>query len=151
MKILIADNHAIYRDGLRFNLNNILSEAQIIDAASFNQAIEISKQNQDISLILIDLDIPEINWEDGIKNLQETAKNSRIGVISNSEDANNIKKVLNMGICCYLPKNIDTKVLNSALSLVLNGGTYYPPSLLIQDTDSLKLINGKKLTNRLLH
>ena len=45
-------------------------------------------------------------------------------------------------------KNIETKVLNSALGLVLNGGTYFPPTLINQTNDSTNLANGKKLTNR---
>ena len=72
----------------------------------------------------------------------------RIGVISALEDAHIIKKALNLGVCCYLPKNINTKVLNSALCLVLNGGTYYPPALINQATDNMNLANGKKLTAR---
>lgn len=147
MKILIADDHALYRDGLRLNLHNLLPDAQIIDAASFNQAVEMLKNNPDTTLVLADLDMPEMNWEEGIKAMQAALPNVRIGIISASEDIHTIKKILEMGICCYLPKNIDTKVLNSALGLVLNGGTYYPPSLLTSNSQNI-LANGKKLTNR---
>lgn len=148
MKILIADDHALYRDGLRLNLNNLLPEAQILDAASFGQAIDVLKNNKDIELILLDLDMPEMSWEDGIKNIKELMPDLRIGVISALEDAHIIKKALNLGVCCYLPKNINTKVLNSALCLVLNGGTYYPPALINQAADTMNLSNGKKLTAR---
>lgn len=148
MKILIADDHALYRDGLRLNLNNLLPDAQILDAATFGQAVDKLKQNTDIELVLADLDMPEMPWEEGITSIKETAKNSRIGVISASEDGYNIKKALNLGVCCYLPKNIDTKVLNSALGLILNGGTYFPPTLLDQSAENTQLANGKKLTNR---
>ncbi len=148
MKILIADDHALYRDGLRLNLNNLLPQAQILDAASFGQAIDVLKNNKDIELILLDLDMPEMSWEDGIKNIKELMPDLRIGVISALEDAHIIKKALNLGVCCYLPKNINTKVLNSALCLVLNGGTYYPPALINQAADNMNLANGKKLTAR---
>lgn len=149
MKILIADNHALYRDGLRLNLNNLLPNAQILDAATFGQAINALKQNSDIELVLADLDMPEMPWEDGINAMKKAVVgNSRIGVISTSEDGYNIKKALGLGVCCYLPKSIDTKVLNSALGLVLNGGTYFPSTLLEQSSDNAQLVNGKKLTNR---
>lgn len=147
MKILIADDHALYRDGLRLNLNNLLPDAQILDANGFAQAQELLKLNPDIDLVLTDLDMPEGNWEDQIKKMQNVIS-ARIGVISASEDVHNIKKALNLGICCYLPKSIDTKVLNSALGLVLNGGTYFPPAFLNHSADNTKLSNGKKLTNR---
>ena len=70
MKILIADDHALYRDGLRLNLNNLLPDAKILDAADFSQTLELLKLNQDIDLVLTDLDMPEGNWEDQIKKMQ---------------------------------------------------------------------------------
>ena len=148
MKILIADDHALYRDGLRLNLTNLLSDAEVIDAASFGQAVEMLKKHPDTTLVLADLDMPDMSWENGIKALQSAIPDIRIGVISASEDIHIVKKILEMGICCYLPKNIDTKVLNSALNLVLNGGTYYPPALLSASAENVNLANGKKLTNR---
>ena len=138
MKIMIADDHALYRDGLRLNLSNMLPKAQILDASSFTQALELLKLNNDTDLILADLDMPEANWENGIKAIKEYLPDVRIGVISASEDSHNIKKALSLGVCCYLPKNIDTKVLNSALGLVLNGATYFPPTLLKQAADKAK-------------
>ena len=148
MKILIIDDHSLYRDGLKFNLSNIIPDAQIIDAENFSQALEQLKQNNDINLVLADWDIPEIKWKDGLKTLKENYKNLQIGIISSSKENHNIKKILNMGLCCFLPKNIDTKVLNSALNLVLNGGTYFPPSLLKQQSNGFSHTNDKHLTNR---
>ena len=147
MKILIADDHALYRDGLRLNLNNLLPDAKILDAADFSQTLELLKLNQDIDLVLTDLDMPDANWEEQIRKMKNSSA-ARIGVISASEDAYNMKKALNLGVCCYLPKSIDTKVLNSALGLVLNGGTYFPPAFLNHSADNTKLSNGKKLTSR---
>ncbi|MBE6467586.1 MAG: response regulator transcription factor [Alphaproteobacteria bacterium] len=148
MKILIIDDHSLYRDGLKFNLANIVPEAQILDAENLTQAIEQLKQNSDVNLVLADWDMPEIKWQDGLKHIKEATKNSQIGVIASSGENSDIKKILNMGLCCFLPKNIDTKVLNSALGLVLNGGSYFPPSLLKQQADDFLPKTSKHLTNR---
>ncbi len=147
MKILIIDDHSLYRDGLRFNLALLMPDAQVFDAENMTQALEKLKQNNDINLILANWDMPDIKWKDGIKTIKENSKNSQIGVIASSSENNDIKKILNMGLCCFLPKNIDAKVLNSALGLVLNGGTYFPPTLLKQQSNNTSL-NGKHLTNR---
>lgn len=147
MKILIIDDHSLYRDGLRFNLALLMPDAQVFDAENITQALEKLKQNNDINLILANWDMPDIKWKDGIKTIKENSKNSQIGVIASSSENNDIKKILNMGLCCFLPKNIDAKVLNSALGLVLNGGTYFPPTLLKQQSNNTSL-NGKHLTNR---
>ena len=150
MKILIIDDHSLYRDGLKFNLANIMPDIQIFDAENITQAVEKLKQNADINLVLANWDMPDIKWKDGIKKLKETSRNSQIGVIASSNENSDIKKILNMGLCCFLPKNIDSKVLNSALGLVLNGGTYFPPSILKQQSECMFSYNGKHLTNRQL-
>ncbi len=148
MKIIIADDHALYRDGLRLNLDKILPEATLSEAASFAELLELLKKEPDTDLLLTDLNMTKTDWEDSIKSIKEYAPDIRIGIISSSENIHAIKRALNLGVCCYLPKDIDTKVLNSALGLILNGATYFPPALLKQAADKMNLANGKKLTNR---
>ena len=148
MKILIIDDHSLYRDGLKFNLSNIIPNAQIIDAENFSQALDKLKQNNDINLVLANWDIPEIKWQNGLKTLKETSDNLQIGIMASINENHDIKKILNMDICCFLPKNIDAKVLNSALNLILNGETYFPPALLKQQANNISQSNNKHLTNR---
>jgi Bacterial regulatory proteins, luxR family len=81
-------------------------------------------------LIIIDLDMPDMKWEEGLSQLKSKAPDSRFVVISASEDSRNIKKALELGISGYLPKRAETKMLTSALKLILDGGTYLPPSIL---------------------
>ncbi len=148
MKILIADDHALYRDGLRVNLSRIFPNAEIVDATTLTDILNIFKQNKDFSFTLLDLNILGNEWEKSLNEIKNTLPSARIGIISTTEDASIIKKALNSDVCCYLPKNIDTKVLNSALNLVQNGGTYFPTSLLNNPAENTSLPNGKKLTNR---
>lgn len=148
MKILIADDITLYRDGLKFNLKNLLPDAQILETVSIKETIDMLKNNSDINLLIIDWDMPELNWENFVSGVKEISHDTRIGIISNNEDFHNVKKALSLGICCYLPKNINTKLLASALEIVINGGNYYPPELLEQSNSSFRLGNGKKLTNR---
>lgn len=147
MKILIADNYALFRDGLRFNLEKMIPDINLLEAGSWAQTAELIKNNSDISLVLVDLNMPDTSWEDGLKSLKSVFE-GRIGVLSDSEDAYSVKKAMSLGVCCYLPKNIEQKVLTSALGLVLNGGTYFPSALLSQPSDNMNLSNGKRLTNR---
>lgn len=148
MKILIADDHALYRDGLRVNLNKIFPNVEIVDASTLAELLDVFKQDKDFIFALLDINILGHEWEKGINKIKASIPSTRIGVISSIDDGNIIKKALNLNVCCYLPKNIDTKVLSSALNLVLNGGTYFPTSLLNHPVENASLPNGKKLTNR---
>lgn len=130
MKILIADDHALFRDGLSLQVEKIAPQAIITQAANFSQALKIVSAAPDTDLVIIDLDMPDMRWEDGLRALQEKLSDGRFVVISASEDARNIRRVIEMGIKGYIPKRSETKVLTSALKLILDGGTYLPPSIM---------------------
>lgn len=152
MKILIADDHALFRDGLSLQLEKIAPQAVINQAANFSQALKIVESAPDTDLIIIDLDMPDMKWEEGLRELRAKASKSRIVVISASEDCRDIKKVIEMGICGYIPKRSETKVLMSALKLIMDGGTYLPPSIIEAATavedGHLRRNGGKTLTPR---
>ena len=130
MKILIADDHALFRDGLSMHLEQIAPQAVISQAGYFSQAAKILEAEPKIDLIIIDLDMPDMKWEEGLAQLKAKAPGARFIVISASEDNRNIKKALEQGISGYIPKRSETKVLTSALKLILDGGTYLPPSII---------------------
>ncbi|MBE6452371.1 MAG: response regulator transcription factor [Alphaproteobacteria bacterium] len=151
MKILIADDHALFRDGLSLHVEKFAPKAIILQAANFSQAVKIAQSTPDLNLIIIDLDMPDMDWADGIRTLQETAPDTRLVIISATEDVRNIKKALDMGVSGYIPKRSDTKVITSALHLILEGGTYLPPSIMEQASKvvaSTQSRNNKLLTPR---
>lgn len=150
MKILIADDHALFRDGLSLHIEKLYPKAVILQSANFSQAVKIVQTTPDLDLLIIDLDMPDMDWTDGIRTLQEAAPQTGIAIISATEDTRNIKKALEMGISGYIPKSSDTKVITSAIHLILEGGTYLPPSVMeqtsqIADTSSK---SAKLLTPR---
>lgn len=153
MKVLIADDHALFRDGLGMRLEQIDPEVVILQASSFTQALKIIDEEKKIDLVILDLDMPDMSWEEGLPEIKKKAENARFVVISASEDVRNIRKVLESGVCGYIPKRSDPKILNSALQLVLDGGTYIPPVVMEFGNNSMIGLNnskpkGKTLTNR---
>lgn len=151
MKILIADDHALFRDGLSMHLEKIYPNALITQTGNFSQALKAVQANPETDLIIIDLDMPDMKWEEGLTQIKEASKKSKIVVISASEDNRSIKKALDIGICGYIPKRLETKVLTSAVKLIIDGGSYFPPSVLEHSSLSSqdkKRTKNKHLTNR---
>lgn len=136
MRILIADDHALFRSGLSTSLGLISPQAVIIEASNFSQALKILDSEQKMDLIIVDLDMPDMHWEEGLQFLKNKAPDSRFVVVSASEDNRSIKKALEKGISGYIPKSADIKVLKAALNLIIDGGTYLPPSLLEDSLDN---------------
>lgn len=130
MKILIADDHALFRDGLSMQLEQINPNVTIFQAANYTQAIKVLNDEKKLDLIILDLDMPDMGWEVGFNEIKKISNGSRFVIISASEDNRNIRKALENGISGYIPKRSETKVLTGALKLILDGGTYLPPSVL---------------------
>ena len=130
MKILIADDHQLFRDGLNIQLSSLQDGAQIIEAENFTKAIEEVSKNQ-FDLIIIDLGMPDMEWEKGLSQIISLkSEETRIVVLSASENFDDIRGSLDLGISGYIPKGSSTKTLLNALKLVTDGGTYLPPAML---------------------
>lgn len=151
MKVLIADDHALFRDGLSLNLERIDPQAVVFQAGSFSQALKILDDEKKLDLIIIDLDMPDMQWEEGLAELRKKSNGARYVVISATEDSRSIRKSLEQGISGYIPKRSDTKVLSGALKLILDGGTYFPPSVFETGSSSANSAqNGEKPKNKML-
>ena len=138
MKILIADDHALFRDGLMMQLEQLSPHVVILQSGNYSQTIKILEKETDFDLIILDLDMPDMDWEEGFKDVREKAANTRIMIISASDEVRYIRKALEAGACGYIPKRSNTKILANALQLVLDGGTYIPPELLTIDCANQK-------------
>lgn len=153
MKVLIADDHALFRDGLSMHLEQIDPEAVVFQAGSFSQALKIIDDEKKLDLVIIDLDMPDMAWEEGIEELKKKSNGARFVVVSATEDGKSIRKTMENGISGYIPKRSDPKIMTGALKLILDGGTYLPPSILESGSNSGNASGenksrGKTLTNR---
>jgi len=152
MKFLIADDHALFRDGLSMLLEQLDPAAVIMQASNFAQTLKILDVENDFDLIIIDLSMQDMQWKSGFSALKEKSGRAGIVVISASEDISNIRGVLGKGAKGYISKCLETKTLSNALKLILDGGTYIPPIMLrknVEGKDALPLKNkGRNLTKR---
>lgn len=135
MKVLVADDHAIMREGLLNILSRVDSDNEIIEAASYSEVNDALQRHSDFSLLLIDLSMP------GDDNLIEVNKILHMNIIcplivmSASEDPKTIQMLFDLGVSGYIPKSETNNVLVSAIKLVLEGGVYIPTQLLNLTTD----------------
>ncbi len=156
MHVLIADDHELFRDGLRFQIETMEPECNITECGTHESVKKAVSENPDINLVLYDLNMPEGSWREGLSSLKKKADSARIVILSASEDPRDINDALDMEISGYIPKGSATRVLKNAVRLVMDGGTYLPPALLTaRGTDKNGkegkrpvLPNGKTLTPR---
>lgn len=152
MKILITDEHPLYRDRLALDLERQFPDTIIIQASNFSQAVKIIYEESGIDFILLDLDMSDVKWEEGVKFLKQKAPDVKIIALSACEDVRKIMKILDLGIKGYIPKRADTKAAKEALKNILNGGTYFPTALNKNNSEVSDIprykVKIKNLTNR---
>lgn len=126
MKILIAEDHSLFREALMSLLLTLEPEARILESARYSRTYEIVEQNPDLDFVVLDLDLPDSNWERGLKTLTEKVGDTKIIVVSASDDSVTMRRAGEYGIVGYIPKTLDSKILAGALKIILEGGTYMP-------------------------
>ena len=130
MKILIADDHALFREGLRQIVQTLADKADILEAYDWQTALAQVAQEPDIALALIDLNMPGMEAFTGLKTFLDRAETVPVVVISASESVLDMKRALDAGAMGYIAKSEARPVVLSALRLVLSGGIYVPPRLI---------------------
>lgn len=167
MKILVCDDHPIFREGLCEALAEF--DAAFVEAADSDAALQAVAADAAIELVLLDLSMPGVDGWTAFRALRERYPAVPVVIVSASEDPDDIRRALDGGASGFIPKSSPIDVLRSALRLVLAGGVYVPvaalgaphaatapadaqrrtgvPALTPRQIDVLKLL-ARGLTNR---
>lgn len=130
MRILFADDHPLFREGVKPVLLKLASEVEIIEAKDYPAAFEVARQYEDIDLALLDLCMPGMSGIDGIAGFRASFPHIPVGVLSATDERSSIQRLLAQGVLGYICKSSPSDVILSALRLMLAGGVYIPPSML---------------------
>lgn len=130
MKILIADDHWFIRDSLKHVVKKVRLTLEPLEADNFDQAIELMRQHSDIELMLIDLVMPGFSEFDGLRALRSLYPDVPIAVISIHEDREFVMNAIAEGVVGYIPKSAGGAEILRALTLVIDGGVYFPRDIL---------------------
>ncbi len=130
MKILLADDHPLFREGVKPVLLKLDGETEVIEAKDYPSAFAAAHGNRDLDLALLDLYMPGMRGEDGVSRFRAAFPEVPVVVLSASEQPEDIQRLMAVGALGYITKSSPSEVILGALRLVLSGGVYLPPSLL---------------------
>ncbi len=142
--ILLADDHALFRSGMKHVLAGLDGDIQVTESANYLDAIKIAEQNKDLNIALIDLSMPGFDNFVGLRRLCSELGDIPVVVVSAIGRSSEIKKAMACGISGYIPKTLESSIVLIALKLVLSGGVYLPPVLLEEN----KTINNTDVNSR---
>jgi DNA-binding NarL/FixJ family response regulator len=126
MKVLIADDHGLYRAGLGFLLKDRLGVDEVIEVGSLDEALDVLALDPDIDLALFDLSMPGMAGPDSLGAVKAAYPGSNIAVISGGEDRENVLKSISAGLSGYIPKSLSDDEIARALEMMLRGYIFVP-------------------------
>ncbi len=129
LQILIADDHALIREGLRAQLLALAPEVSFLEAGTWSEALAIARARQGLDLALVDLRMPGPHGLTALGELLGTNPGLPVLVLSASEDLEEMRAALRLGAMGFVCKNERPRALLGAVRLVLDGGIYLPPAL----------------------
>lgn len=148
MKVLIVDDHELFREGLKFLLQDLTSDISFLEAGSCASACSLNNA-ADADIILLDYYLPDTEGLSGIQQLQRTFKQAIIVVLSSEDKPEIIHQAISEGASGFIPKSSSQPVMIAALQLVLAGGIYLPPHVLRSTRPAQLLTNSESETDEL--
>lgn len=130
-RILVIDDHPLFREGLRPLLLTLLPEAEIVGVDDVESALIMAKNAQGaVRLILVDLQLPRMGGLAAIGLLRQLLPDTPIAVVSGSEQQSDARAALTAGAQGFVPKSMRPQDMLHALRQVLEGSFYAPPSMM---------------------
>src|SRR3979411_2133996 len=129
-RLVIADDHPLFRDALRQAVASVVASARIDEAGSFEDLTALLEQDSDVDLILLDLTMPGISGFSGLIYLRAQYPAIPVVIVSAPDDAGTIRRSLDFGAAGFIPKRFGVETLRDAIMKVMDGDVWVPP-----DTD----------------
>ncbi len=146
MKLLIVDDHEMFRMGLCALLGQMNEDYEIFEAGTLQEGLDYVDDNADIYLIMVDFNLPDGNGLQLVKHLKETHLHCHILVMSGHESQDLAAEAMIAGANGFLPKSYASKEVKHALSKVMSGEFFIPEKLQRSGkADAASMVGGNLL------
>jgi DNA-binding NarL/FixJ family response regulator len=127
LTVLIADDHALVREGMKLSLERIEPDIRVLEAETLESAIETYRNCPEIDLVLLDLSMPGAQSSTALDKFSQSCPEARIVVVSATYDIATVQGALRKGVLGFIPKLAGMSAFINALRFILDGGIYIPP------------------------
>jgi len=128
-RLIIADDHPLFRGALREAVAGFIAHAEIAEAGSFEDVAKLLDLDGNVDLVLLDLAMPGVRGFSGLIYLRAQHPSVPIVIVSANDDPNVIRRCIGLGASGFVPKTLAVEVMRLAIRCVLEGGVWTPPDV----------------------
>jgi DNA-binding NarL/FixJ family response regulator len=130
MRVLIVDDHPLYREGLKALLMGLEPELVAVGVGSVSEAVESAAREPAFDLVLLDMNLPRVGGLEALRQIKAAFEGAVVVVVSGDEDPALVMQTIDAGAAGYIPKSTDSALTIQALRVVLAHGVYLPAGIL---------------------
>ncbi len=131
-RVIIADDHPLFRDALKQTLNSALPYVTITEVGSVEKLLDAIATDPNVDLVLLDLKMPgeqsaaSLSGLTGLMYLRSQSPHIPVVIVSASENPGMVRRCLNLGASGFIPKSLPVNEIRAAVKTVLDGGVWFP-------------------------
>jgi DNA-binding NarL/FixJ family response regulator len=129
IQALIADDHELFRSGMKQLLVDVLRAEDVREAETMDRALEILTNEGAGDLILVDWRMPGMSGAESLAALRDGFPEAKVAVISAWEERADILAALGAGVHGYIPKSLPSSQIATALQGILEGRIFVPAAI----------------------
>src|SRR6476619_3874467 len=128
-RLVIADDHPLFRGALREAVTGLVERAEITEAGTFDEVSKLLDKGGEVDLILLDLSMPGVRGLSGLMYLRAQYPSVPVVVVSALDDPAVIRRCMDFGASGFIPKTLGVEAMREAIKRVLEGGVWTPPDV----------------------
>jgi len=128
-RLVIADDHPLFRGALREAVTGLIAHAEIAEAGSFEEVPKLLDKGGEVDLVLLDLSMPGVRGFSGLMYLRAQYPSVPVVVVSANDDPAVIRRCMEFGASGFIPKTLGVETMRGAIARVLEGGVWTPPDV----------------------
>jgi DNA-binding NarL/FixJ family response regulator len=125
-RILIADDHPLFRGALREALAGVAVNLSVSEAGSLEEVVRHLDREPETDLVLLDLAMPGVRGYSGLMFLRAQFPSIPVVIVSANAEPSVARHCLDFGAAGFVPKTLDLDNMRSAIRRVLQGGIFAP-------------------------
>ena len=132
LRAIIVDDHELIRNALRGVLESFDEITEISEAGTGSEAEQLLANTPTVNLVMLDLGLPDRDGMSLLRTIREKYPSVSVVVLSGIEERDKMTTALEDGAAGFIPKSATQDVMQGALRLILSGGIYVPPEILLR-------------------